>query len=186
MTVKAASPLGQRYPALKNWTDAEHQDLWQQAQNAMQYGSYVRSKEDAVRQVLQSQLPNGRYDDHRRYVELECIRIVEQLRLVRDVYQRSLTEDGEKPTLYVAYMIHQHAVERRAVPFLQEVMVDYLMKTQVDLDLWRMLFGLDAWSYLIPGGPAREVHHMAEISRTVQSLFEGTTLYSAEAGGPVR
>ncbi|HSY67380.1 MAG TPA: hypothetical protein VK813_01970 [Edaphobacter sp.] len=25
---------------------------------------------------------------------------------------------------------------------------------------------------------------MAEISRTVQSLFEGTTLYSAEAGGP--
>lgn len=54
---------------------------------------------------------------------------------------RSLTEDGEKPTLYVAYMIHQHAVERRAVPFLQEVMVDYLMKTQVDLDLWRMLFG---------------------------------------------
>ena len=174
----------QRTPLPVFWEDLPHEQLWQKAQGAMLYGSFARSKEDAVRHVLRPRLQTGNPDHHRQYIELECTRLVEQLRRVRDVYRDHLSEFGHTLTLRAASVIFQLAVEQKAHLVLQEIMVHYLMDSRIEMDSWRMLFAFNARVDNTPEGPALEVHHMAEIEKTIRSLLDTQVFAAPGVGGP--
>src|SRR5271154_2502733 len=79
------------------WSEIPHKQLWIAADDALSLGSRARSSEAAIRHVLKRRLPNLDPADHNRYVELECARIVELLRSVRDEYRHYLEDRGAKP-----------------------------------------------------------------------------------------
>jgi hypothetical protein len=58
------------------------------------------------------------------------------------------------------------------------------MDSRIEMDSWRMLFAVNARVDTTPEGPAREVHHMAEIEKTIQSLLDTQVFAATGVGGP--
>lgn len=84
-------------PRTIRWVEIPHDALYQSAVNSLILGSRERANEDALRHVLKRRLPDLDREDHRRYVENECCRIVETLRAIRDEYRRYLERERCKP-----------------------------------------------------------------------------------------
>jgi len=107
------------------------------------------------------------------------------MRVLRDVYLSYWTRLGREPNAMSRFLIFRLAIERRSVHFLRTVMVDYLMCTQVDMGLWRKLFGFVEAVDLSVGGPAADIRARREISSAIQSLlYPEVFSESVVAGGP--
>jgi hypothetical protein len=122
------------------WADVPHQELWQCVLNAMAFGSHARSHEDSVRYVLKRRLAKLDPTDHARYVELECQKIVETLRVVRDQYRTHLEKEGCKPIAEMYWVVFRLAVIPYAVKMLRETASDYIVVSGVDSIAWRTLY----------------------------------------------
>src|SRR5438132_11239439 len=110
---------GSRLPV--RWTELPHQELYRRVLDAMALGSRERASEDSLKHVLKRRLPELDRDDHRRYIEIECHKIVETLRAVRDEYRRYLQQEGCKPISEMYWVVFRFGVMQYAVSVLREI-----------------------------------------------------------------
>jgi hypothetical protein len=166
------------------WSELPHDDLWRRAEHVMRYGSRERSQVDALWHNLKRVLPREDAGDHLKYVDLECARIVDQLRAVRDVYRDHLTEKGCKPSRGLHWAIFRFGVMRQAAPFLQFVMTDYLGRSRIPMDSWRLLYVSNARIDIEPAGFVETINDLGEISETISSHLTDAAFRQWVVGGP--
>jgi len=101
------------------WVNLPHHELYLRALNSMAPGSRERAKEDALRHGLSRRLREMKKADHAQYVEMECCRIVESLRAIRDEYRRYLKEKGCEPICDM--QVSQHYLPHRGFDVLSRI-----------------------------------------------------------------
>ena len=138
------------------WTELPHQELYQRVLNAMSLGSRERASEDSLKHVLKRRLPELDRDDHRRYIEIECHKIVETLRAMRDEYRRYLQQEGCKPISEMYWVVFRFGVMQYAVSVLREIASEYLICTKVPCAEWEILYG-DCFLPTFPVAPDSSV-----------------------------
>jgi hypothetical protein len=107
----------------------------------MELGSRERASQDSLKHVLKRRLPDLDRDDHRRYIEIECHRIVETLRSIRDVYRLYLEEKGCKPIAEMYWVVFRFGILQYAVRLLREIAFEYVFSTKVPFEEWEVLYG---------------------------------------------
>jgi hypothetical protein len=107
----------------------------------MGLGSRERANEDALKYVLRRHLPELDRDDHRRYIEIECHKIVETLRAIRDEYRRHLEEAGCEPIADMYWVVFRFGIVQYAVRLLREIASKYIVCTSVPFEEWEILYG---------------------------------------------
>jgi hypothetical protein len=181
------SPPTRRLPM--RWGELPHQELYQRALNAMALGSRERAGEDSLKNVLKHRLPDLDYDDHRRYIEIECCKIVEMLRVVRDEYRRYLEKEGCKPIAEVYWVVYRFGVIRYAVRLLREVASEYVDNTKVPFVQWEILYGscflptfTIAGDLSVPESP--KTPSLESVKDVIQGLIREETFEHVLDGGP--
>lgn len=107
------------------WEDIPHDQLWTQALASLLPGSADRAESDAIRSVLKRRLLRRDPADHTRYIELECARIVETLRRVRDVYRSYLKPKVRGALSDLYWVILRFGVKDWAVMLIRAAAVTY-------------------------------------------------------------
>lgn len=120
-------------PGPIRWVEIPHDALYQSAVNSLTLGSRERANEDGVRHVLKRRLPEHDPSDHRRYVEIECCKIVETLRAIRDEYRRYLEQKRCKPIAEMYWVVFRFGIVQYAVRLLREIASEYVISTKVPL-----------------------------------------------------
>jgi hypothetical protein len=181
------SPPTRRLPM--RWGELPHQELYQRALNAMALGSRERAGEDSLKHVLKHRLPDLDYDDHRRYIEIECCKIVEMLRVVRDEYRRYLEKEGCKPIAEVYWVVYRFGVIQYAVRLLREVASEYVDNTKVPFAQWEILYGscflptfTIARDLSVPESPKSP--SLESVKDVIQGLIREETFEHVLDGGP--
>ena len=170
------------------WVEIPHEQLYQRARNALAQGSRERAKQDALRHVLIRRLPELDPGDHRQYVEIECCKIVETLRAIRDEYRRYLEEEGCKPIAEMYWVVFRFGIVQYAVRLLRDIAFEYVFRSKVPFEEWEILYGLS----FIPKFPLSGASNLPDTPNpTVQSLCEAIqglvreeTLRGVSVGGP--
>ena len=129
---KASGPI--------RWDEIPHNELWARAQEAMSLGSRSRANEDSLKHVLKRRLHRLDPADHLRYVELECARIVETLRTVRDEYRSYLEDRGCAPLAEMYWVALRYGVKDWAVMLLRTTAFEYIRHCKLKAELWDGLF----------------------------------------------
>ena len=107
---KQLGKLSGAIPRAIRWVDIPHDELYQSAVNSLVRGSRERANEDALRHVLKRRLPELDRSDHGRYVEIECCKLVETLRAIRDEYRRYLEQQGCKPIAEMYWVVFRFGI----------------------------------------------------------------------------
>lgn len=171
------------------WVEISHEQLYQRARNALAQGSRERAKQDALRHVLIRRLPELDPGDHRQYVEIECCKIVETLRAIRDEYRRYLEEEGCKPIAEMYWVVFRFGIVQYAVRLLREIAFEYVFRSKVPFEEWKILYGLS----LIPKLPRSDAHNLTDtlksptatsIWEAIQGLVREETMRRESVGGP--
>jgi hypothetical protein len=131
-TEKASGPI--------RWDEIPHNELWARALEAMSFGSCSRATEDSLKHVLKRRLHRLDPADHLRYVELECARIVETLRMVRDEYRSYLKDRGCAPLAEMYWVVLRYGVKDWAVMLLRTAAFEYIRHCKLQAELWDGLF----------------------------------------------
>lgn len=131
-TEKASGPI--------RWDEIPHNELWARAQGAMSSGSRSRATEDSLKHVLKRRLHRLDPADHLRYVELECARIVETLRTVRDEYRSYLEDRGCAPLAEMYWVVLRYGIKDWAVMLLRTAAFEYIRHCKLKTELWDGLF----------------------------------------------
>ncbi len=179
---------GGRLPV--RWDELPHDALWKKVLCAMELGSRARSSEDALRYILKRRLPTLDSADHLRYVELECQRIVELLRVVRDQYRTYLKNLGCKPIAQMYWVVFRFAVIQYALRVLRTAASDYVTNSQIHSEDWHLLFGYSSPTVVIPMGtsPSRrrsvEDKSRGAVKDTISGLVREKAFWQRMAGGP--
>lgn len=134
------------------WTDLPHKMLWDRVLDGVGAGSSARASEDSLKYVLRRRLPSLEPGDHFRYVEVECRRLVETLRVTRDVYRVYLQKEGCKPVAEMYWVVFRFAVIPCAVKLLREAASAYVIDSKVAESEWQTLYGY-SWPEVIPIPP---------------------------------
>ena len=169
---------GKGAPVPVRWNDLPHQELWEQARNAIPFGARERAAEDSVRHILKRQLPRLDPVDHTRYVELEAARIVELLRAVRDEYREYLEKLGCKPLAEMYWVVFRFGVMHHAINILRAAAFDYVMLSKIEFEHWQFLFG--------PPTPSPIFRLKAEASKSELTLVEKTASIRKTIDGYLR
>jgi hypothetical protein len=143
--------------------------LWNRILDAMGSGSSGRASDDSVKYVLKRRLSSLEPADHFRYVEIESRRLVETLRVTRDIYRVYLQEEGRKPVAEMYWVVFRFAVIPYAVKLLREAAAAYVISTQVPESKWQKLYG-HWWPEILPI-PAE----LKQFTRPPLSIQEGIT-----------
>jgi hypothetical protein len=122
------------------WDEIPHHELWARAQEGMSVGSRLRAGEDSLKYVLKRRLHRLDPADHLRYVELECARIVETLRMVRDEYRVHLEDRGCAPLVEMYWVVLRYGVKDWAVMLLRSVAFEYIGHCKLKTEIWDGLF----------------------------------------------
>jgi hypothetical protein len=171
------------------WIDLPHQELYQRALNAMALGSRERANEDALKHVLKRRLPELDRDDHRRYIEIGCHKIVETLRAIRDEYRRYLEEEGCKPIAEMYWVVFRFGIVQYAVRLLREIGSEYVICTNVPFEKWEILYGACFLPRFPVGGnssmtESRQNPSPESVKDVIQGLVQQETFEHVLVGGP--
>jgi hypothetical protein len=143
------------------WDEVPHEELWNKTQVALGMGEAKRANVDALRGILKRRLPQMKSEDHQRYVELECARIVESLRVLRDTYRDSLKPLIHGPLAEMYWVVWQFGVRYRAVTLLQTAAITYVQHSSIPQKNWHQLFRKNPqFQYAVP---ATATEQMAEL-----------------------
>jgi hypothetical protein len=123
------------------WINLPHQELYRRAIDSMAPGSRERAKEDALRHGLKRRLREMKQVDHGKYVEIECCRIVESLRAIRDQYRNYLEDKGCKPISEMYWVVFRFGIMKYAVRLLREIASEYVICSEVPFEEWEILYG---------------------------------------------
>jgi hypothetical protein len=156
----------------------------------MDPGSRNRASGDAVRHLLKRRLPNLDSSDHVRYIELECQRIVEILRVVRDHYRIYLKNAGCKPIAEMYWVVSRFVVTRYAVKILRRAASDYVVNSKIESADWQLLFGYPSPKTLVPMGSSPSYslsfddNSPEAMEKIISGLVRETTFARVMPGGP--
>jgi hypothetical protein len=162
------------------WNSVPHQDLWRVAQNTMTVGSRERSQESSLRYVLKRRLPKLDTRDHERYIELECCRIVELLRALRDQYRRYFEDRGATPLMEMQWLVCRFGVKEWAIMVLREAVFGYINNSSIDEGIVNVLYGPPL--SVIPLG--RSANEKLSIQQIVDCLLHKDAFDEVVRGGP--
>jgi hypothetical protein len=152
----------------------------------MAFGSPARAAEDSLKYVLKRRLPKLDPTDHQRYVELECHRIVETLRVVRDVYRSYLEKEGCKPIAEMYWVVFRFAVIQYAIKALRAAASDYITSSRVGPTEWQSLYGYSLAFPLDPSDRKRREEEIFQesVHNQIAGLVTEETLRPVMTGGP--
>lgn len=157
----------------------------------MAFGSRARSNDESIGYVLKRRLPKLDPDDHSRYVELECRRIVETLRVVRDEYRTYLEEEGCRPISEIYWMVFRFAVIQYAIKVLRTTAAAYVVDSQVQKEHWQKLYAYSSdVTVPVPEGlrewlsPPVADNWAQSVKTTMDGLITQEIFELVETGGP--
>jgi len=139
---------------------------------------------------LKRRLPKLDPADHIRYVELECTRIVERLRSVRDEYRRYLEDPGAKPLAEMYWVVFRFGVMDWAVMVLRTAVLDYVSNSQITTEPWEALFQYPAPLVHLRGEEQNKkakspiVQRDEALSKTINRLLGKEVFDELLVGGP--
>ena len=99
-----------------------------------------RASEDAKRYVHKRRLPLLLAEDHARYIELECIRMVEFLRAFRDEYRQFLQRQTKRSVEEIHWRVFRFGVKEIATYVLRTAAFGYMRSSEIPLRSWSELF----------------------------------------------
>jgi hypothetical protein len=170
------------------WSDLPHQELWEQARNAIPIGARERAAEDSVRHILKRQLPRLDRADHTRYVELEAVRIVELLRAVRDEYREYLEKLGCKPLAEMYWVVFRFGVMHHAINILRAAAFDYVKLSKIEFEDWQFLFGPSTSTIRLKAEASKSeltlVERTTSIKKMIDWYLRDTVFNEFSTGGP--
>lgn len=171
-------------PALTRLVDLPHDMLWERVQFSMLPASRARSETDAIWHVLKRRLPQLDPQEHMKYIELECARIVEMLRAVRDEYRAYLTQKGYKPVTEMHWVVFRFGVTHWAIYNLRSTILDYFVRSQIERKHWRLLYDFSSPTVIKPDGPPRHLDDFEELIKTIKSHLGKKVFDQWAIGGP--
>jgi hypothetical protein len=185
---KQLGKLSAAIPRAIRWVDIPHAELYQSVLNSLVLGSRERAKEDALRHVLKPRLPELARSDHRRYVEIECCKIVETLRAVRDEYRRYLEQERCKPIAEMYWVVFRFGIVQYAVRLLRKIASEYVISTKVPFAEWEILYGHSFVPCFPLAGSAKpetpETPTPQSVTNTMRGLIVEDTVRHVGNGGP--
>ncbi|HTV07697.1 MAG TPA: hypothetical protein VMD97_01470 [Candidatus Aquilonibacter sp.] len=108
---------------------------------SLKLGSRERSAQDAAFYVAKRRLHSERGNAHLVYTDIECVRLVERLRAIRDVYREHLERLGCRPIGQMYWVIFRFGVMAWALRLLRSSVQTYLTLAAVPRKQWEELFG---------------------------------------------
>ena len=140
----------------------------------------------------QRRLPELDRNDHRRYVEIECCKIVETLRAIRDEYRRYLEQERCKPIAEMYWVVFRFGIVQYAVRLLREIASEYVISTKVPFAESEILYGHSFIScFPLPGAaslPETSETPKAPTPQSVTNIMRGLivedTVRRVGNGGP--
>jgi hypothetical protein len=150
----------------------------------MALGSREAASEDSIKHVLRRRLPKLDPTDHLRYVEIECQRVVETLRVIRDEYRAYLQQEGCKPISEMYWVVFRFAVIPYAVKVVRAAASDYVIYSQVGTKEWQTLYGYSWKGIVTLGNESRIKDRVESVEETMTSLIREDTFQEVVTGGP--
>jgi hypothetical protein len=158
--------------------------LWQNSLNAMALGAREAASEDSIKHVLRRRLPKLDPTEHLRFVEIECQRVVETLRVIRDEYRAYLQQEGCKPISEMYWVVFRFAVIPYAVKVLRAAASDYVVSSQVGTKEWQTLYGYSWAGIGTLGDESRIKERVQSVQEVMASLIREDTFQEVLTGGP--
>jgi len=156
----------------------------------MALGSPVRAQQDSVASVLRRRLPRLDTPEHLRYIEIECARMVETLRSVRDTYRAYLGARGCTPLAEMYWVVFRYGVKDWAIMVLRRAVFDYIAESRIDTAQWEALFSFsgplnDFLPSMKPAPPSHPfVQRDRNLMKTISALLPQTVFDEVLTGGP--
>ena len=173
-----------------SWAGIPHDEIWAGAQEAMSVGSTSRAREDALRFVLKRRLPRLDAEEHLQYIELECARIVETLRFLRDEYRTYLKARGCSPVVEMYWVVFRYGVMDSAVMVLRSAAAMYIGESRIRTDEWDGLFDFSGpfgnlFNSSEPPAPVPPVVQCDQrLLKTIEGLLPKNVFDEVRTGGP--
>lgn len=122
------------------WDSLPHEELGRRAEESLKLGSRERSAQDAAFYIAKRRL---RTTDNANfaYTDIECARLIERLRAIRDVYREHLERLGCRPIDQMYWVVFRFAVMESALWLLRSSVQSYLNLAAVRRKEWEELFG---------------------------------------------
>ena len=123
------------------WDSLPHEVLGGRAEESLRLGSRDRSAQDAAFYVAKRRLHARAGNANLTYSDIECARLVERLRAVRDVYREHLERLGCRPIDQMYWVVFRFGVMDWALRFLRSSVQTYLTSAAVPRREWEELYG---------------------------------------------
>ncbi len=126
-----------------------------------------------------------------RYIELECARIVETLRFVRDEYRVYLEAQGCFPLVEMYWVVLRYGVKDWAVMLLRSAVITYIVESHISTDHWNALFKFEGpFNYLFRGSDSltassQFVQSDESLTETISALLPQDVFDEILIGGPL-
>ena len=124
-----------------------HNDLWLQAHRDMDLDSASRAYADALQSVLEKRLYRMDPEEHRRYAEVECTRIVETLRVLCDTYREYLQTKIDGPLVEMYWVVVRFGIKDWAVMRLRSAAIRYIVASRILHADWNELYGFEQTAF---------------------------------------
>lgn len=167
------------------WEDIPHHALRDQALSYMGAGLPDRAGADAIRSVLKRRLSRLLPADHTRYIELECGRIVETLRHLRDVYREYVEKEARGAVAERYWAILRFGLKDWAVMLTRTAAVTYIDSCSLRASAWNALFGFDG-PFKMPGfkeEPESTLLSLSKLERSVTGMLRQDSIDQIRTGG---
>jgi hypothetical protein len=129
----------------------------------LDFGSRERSTEDSKLHVLRRRLNSLDEQVHFNYLEIECARIVERLRAIRDTYREVFTDWGFRPLSEMYWVVFRYGTIQASVSILREACFEYISATAVSKLVWTMLFEMRRPLGFVPLGSPLNFRRKADL-----------------------
>ena len=123
------------------WDSLPHEGLAVRAEERLGLGLCARSSEAAALYVAKRRLATRNPDAHSTYGRVECARLVELLRALRDVYREHLDGLGCRPLDQMYWVVFRFGVMDWAVKILRSAVQNYVALSVIKCGDWEALYG---------------------------------------------
>jgi hypothetical protein len=186
---KPEKPVHKRTEGGVRWDDIPHNELREHALASMS-GSTERAAADSARGVLRRRLHRLETADHMRYIELECARIVETLRFIRDTYRKYLQPKIRGPLAEMYWVVLRLGVKDWAVMLVRSAAVAYIDACWLKAKDWKALFGVegpfnDMFGFKDGEKPSEEARLTEEeLAKSIAAHLRQDSMDAVMTGGP--
>ena len=167
------------------WGEIPHRVLWMRAQQVLDLESPSRAMMDSLQSVLTLRLHRMDPVDHRRYIEIECGRIVEALRALRDVYRDYLGPKVDASLVEMNWVIVRFGIKDWAVMRLRESASRFVVACRIQKVAWDEVYGISR-NLPYQDGPTSPTQHQSPFAQAqdVEGKIRADVFDEVMVGGP--